>query len=250
VSNNLSIFLGFRNPEERPGGTALCRLSGIQELVAPHTIVVNRAGRRFADETFFQALAPSLRVFDPKTRTQPNLPCFLIFDRDYSARHSFAGRAPGAPIPDWVPRADTLPALAEKLGVAADGLVVTVARFNRDVAAGADSEFQRGETPWGQLRFKPGQTLGAIATPPFHGIELHPTALASAGLRTDCEARVLDMRGAPLEGLFAIGNAAARKETGSGYQTGFSLGSAMVFGLLAARALASTHAADIRAEVA
>lgn len=241
ISNNLAVFLGFRNPDERPGGTSLCRLSGIQELVAPHTMVVNRAGQRFADETFFQALAPSLRVFDPRSRVQPNLPCFLIFDSAYAARHSFAGRPPGAPIPDWVPRAGTLAALAERLGICTDGLTATSARFNRDSHAGQDSAFHRGETAWGQLRFRPGQTLGALETPPFFGIELHPTALGSAGVRTDCDARALDMRDEPIDGLFAIGNAAARKETGSGYQTGFSLGSAMTFGLIAARAMADTH---------
>ncbi len=238
ISNNLSVFLGFRNPDEAPGAVASCRLSAIQELIAPHTIVVNRHGRRFADETFFQAMAPSLRDFDPMARELRNLPCFLIFDEQYVGAHSFGGRPPGAPIPPWVQRAATVPELAAKLGIAPDGLGATVARFNDDVRGGADSEFRRGETPWGQSRFNARQTLGAIEQPPFYGIELHPTALSSAGLRTDVTAQVLNVRGAPIPGLYAIGNAAARKETGSGYQTGFSLGSALTFGLIAARNLA------------
>ena len=238
IANNLSIFLGFRNPDERPGAVAVCRLSGIQELIAPHTMVVNRSGRRFADETFFQAMAPSLRIYDPMARTQPNLPCFLIFDHAYVAAHSFGGRPPGAPIPPWVARATTLAALAAQLGLPAEDVTATARRFSDDVRSGSDTEFHRGETPWGQLRFNAQQTLGTIEQSPFYGIELHPTALASAGLRTDTDGRVIDVRGRRMDGLYAIGNAAARKETGSGYQTGFSLGSAMAFGMIAARSLA------------
>jgi 3-oxosteroid 1-dehydrogenase len=241
ISNNLSTFLGFRNPDENPNGTATCRLSAIQELIAPHTMVVNREGRRFADETFFQAVAPVLRHFDPKRRTMPNLPCFLIFDVQYGTKQSFAGREPGATIPDWVPRDETLEGLARKLGIDAVGLARTIERFNVDTQVGSDSEFRRGETPWGQSSFSARDTLGSIAKPPFYGIELHPAALASAGLRTDINTRVIDVRGRPITGLYAVGNVTARKETGSGYQTGFSLGSAMTFGLVAARNLAGKN---------
>lgn len=236
IGNNLSVFLGFRNPEEAP---ELCRLSSISELVAPHTIVVNRQGRRFADESFFQAVAPHLREFDVRRGVMPNLPCHLIFDAQYGSRQSFAGRPPGAEIPDWVPRAATLEGLAAMLGIDGDGLVETVRRFNADAREGRDGEFQRGETPWGLSRLGPSATLGPIEQPPFHGIRLHPTALASAGLLADARARVMHVRGHPLPGLYAAGNAAARTETGAGYQTGYSLASGMVFGWLAARDMAA-----------
>jgi 3-oxosteroid 1-dehydrogenase len=241
ISNNLSIFLGFRNPDENSDGVAMCRLSGIQELIAPHTIVVNRHGKRFGDETFFQALAPILRSFDPMARELSNLPCYLVFDQQYVGAHSFAGREPGAPIPPWVKRATTLPELASQLDVEPAALEATMQRFNGDVASGSDAHFRRGETSWGQSRFTARQTLGTIQEPPFYGIELHPTALSSVGLRTDVAGRVLSVRNRPMPGLYAIGNAAARKETGSGYQTGFSLGSAMTFGLLAAHNLVATN---------
>ncbi|HEY8611647.1 MAG TPA: FAD-dependent oxidoreductase [Roseomonas sp.] len=240
IGNNLSLFLGFRNPEEAPGGTAMCRLSGTQELPAPHTIVVNRAGRRFADESFFQAVAPRLREFDVRRREQPNLPCWLIFDAAYARAHSFGGRPPGAAIPAWVPRAASLTALAAELGIAPDGLTATVESFNADARRGVDSEYGRGATPWGLSRLNPSTTLGTIEEPPFYGIRLHPTALASAGLLTDTAARVMHVRGRPIPGLYAVGNAAARTETGSGYQTGFSLASGLTFGLLAARDMTQT----------
>lgn len=238
VGNNLSVFLGFRNPDETPGGIAPCRLSGTAELTAPHTMVVNRDGRRFADESFFQAVAPHLRAFDVRRSAQPNLPCFLIFDAQYSGRQSFAGRPPGAPIPPWVCRADSLAGLAAQLGIDAAGLEATGRRFNADARQGRDSEHHRGETPWGLARLGPAATLGPIEQAPFFGIRLHPTALASAGLLADASARVRHVRGHPMPGLYAVGNAAARTETGAGYQTGYSLASGMSFGLLAARDMA------------
>ncbi|MBL6454652.1 FAD-dependent oxidoreductase [Belnapia sp. T6] len=236
IGNNLSVFLGFRNPEEEP---SLCRLSGTQELTAPHTIVVNRAGHRFGDESFFQAMAPQLRRFDARSGTMPNLPCFLVFDAQYGARQSFGGRPPGAPIPDWVARAESLEALALAFGIAPEGLAATAARFNADARQGRDGEFGRGATPWGLARLGPEATLGPIERPPFYGLRLHPTALASAGLLADAAARVRHVRGHAIPGLYAVGNAAARTETGAGYQTGYSLASGMTFGLIAARGMAA-----------
>lgn len=235
VANNQSLFLGFRNPEEAPD---LCRLSGTQELTARHTIVVNRHGRRFADESFFQAVAPALREFDPGLAEQANLPAFLVFDSQYGRAESFGGRPPGAPIPQWVPRADTLAGLAAQLGIAADGLAATIARFNADARAGHDGEYRRGETPWGLGRLNPAATLAPIEKPPFYGIRVHPTAISSAGLLADASARVIHVRGHAIPGLYAVGNAAARTETGGGYQTGYSLASGMTFGLIAARDIA------------
>ncbi len=242
IGNNLSVFMGFRNPDDAPPGeNAICRLSGTQELPSKHTMVVNRQGRRFTDETFFQAAAPSLRVFDNDTRRQPNLPCFFIFDSQYARAHSFAGRKPGAPIPSWVASGATLSEVAAKLGIDAAALQSTADRFNVDARQGIDTEFHRGEIPRGLTKFAPGATLGTIEQPPFYGIELHPTSLASAGVLADERARVVHVRGAPIPGLYAIGNAAARTETGSGYQTGFSLASGMTFGLIAARDMSQAN---------
>ncbi len=239
VPNNLSVFLGFRNTDDAPGDVAPCRLSANQELVAPHTMVVNRAGRRFVDETFFQAVAPRLRDFDMRTRTHANLPCYLIFDAQYVRRNSFAGRAPGAPIPDWVVRSDSLAGLADAIGVDGAQLAATVAAFNADAWAGRDRAFGRGEAPWGLTRINPAATLGSVVEPPYYAIELHPTALGSAGLVADAAARVMHVRGGAISGLYAVGNVAARTETGSGYQTGYSLASALTFGLIAARDMVS-----------
>jgi predicted oxidoreductase len=134
-----------------------------------------------------------------------------------------------------------LAAVATELGIDAAQLQATADRFNADVRQGIDSEFHRGETARGLSKFAPGATLGTIEQAPFYGIELHPTSLASAGVLADRRARVMHVRGRPIPGLYAVGNAAARTETGSGYQTGFSLASAITFGLIAARDMAQAN---------
>lgn len=49
-------------------------------------------------------------------------------------------------------------------------------------------------------------------------------------------------RGHPIEGLYVIGNAAARDEYGVGYQAGFTLASGMTFGCLAVKHMLSGNA--------
>ena len=240
VPNSLSIFLGFRPPSDICGEDEPCHLAGIKELLLPHTIVVNRDGNRFADETFFQAMVPALRTFDVRARTMRNLPCFLIFDQQFATSCSFWKSPAGHPVPKWVPRARSLKGLAAQLGIDSASLQTTIRCFNNHARFGRDPQFGRGESSWGVGYLGGAATLGTIERPPFYGVELCPTGLSSAGLSCNASAQVLDLRGRLIPGLFAIGNAAARTETGSGYQAGFSLGSALTFGFIAGRQLNRT----------
>ena len=78
--NSLRVMLSYTIPPEAPGQVGVCVHAGIVELCSPHTMVVNKYGNRFADETFFQGIVPQLRYFDPMRHEYPNLPAFLIFD--------------------------------------------------------------------------------------------------------------------------------------------------------------------------
>ena len=49
----------------------------------------------------------------------------------------------------------------------------------------------------------------------------------------------MDCGSAPAAGLYAVGNAAAKTELGTGYQAGLTMASGMTFGLLAAKHLKS-----------
>jgi 3-oxosteroid 1-dehydrogenase len=240
IHNNIALFLGYNVPPAKPGEMHSFRLCSIGEMLCPHTIVVNKAGRRFEDESFFPSMAPALRSFVTATHSYANLPCFLIFDSQFAKRLSFAGRPVGAPIPDWVSSGNTLAELAGELDVDPSGLEATVSRFNTFARNGVDEDFHRGERYWstGHPIGQAGVTnpsLGTITTAPFYGIELHPSAFASAGLVTNSAGQVMHQRNRPIPGLYAAGNASAHTEYGVGYQAGHSLASGMTFGYLAVR---------------
>jgi 3-oxosteroid 1-dehydrogenase len=252
IHNNLALFLGFNIPGKHAGEAPLFRIVGISEMFCPHTIVVNRAGQRFADETYFQAMAPSLRKYDVKRRCHANLPCYLVFDQQYADGFSFVDAPRSSEIPPWVARAGTVDELAGKLGIDAAGLSHTIDRFNGFARNGADDDFSRGTAAWSLAKkdqWKPTRSdehyvnpsLGTLRIPPFYGVELHPSAFASAGLVTNSRAQVINHREAFIPGLYAAGNNAAHTEYGVGYQAGFSLGSAMTFGYLAARDMAGLN---------
>jgi hypothetical protein len=182
---------------------------------------------------------PQLRRFDPVRHEYPNLPAYLIFDAQYLKKYSFANRPVGSAVPRTVSRAGSLPELAALLGIDGGQLEATVSRFNGFVAAGADGDFHRGEHRW-KLASSPGApgangSLGAIAEPPFCGIELNPAGGSSAGLFSDSRGRVIHQRRHPIPGLYASGNVAAATEHGVGYQAGMSLAAGMTFSYLAVR---------------
>jgi 3-oxosteroid 1-dehydrogenase len=244
IALRLSVMLGYWIPAPTPGGRPHFQSAGINELAYPHSLIVNGHGRRFGDESFFQALVPRLRDFDVATHTFVNRPCYLLFDDQFAQRYSFAGRPPGSPIPDWVPRAATLEGLAEHLGIDPGALAETAAAFNAGAREGVDQQFGRGESSWsrrsaGDAGHRLNPNLGPVEAPPFYGVELLPSGTAAGGLTADEHGRVVHVRGTLIPGLYAAGNVCAVTEYGVGYQAGLSLASGMTFGY---RALA--HALD------
>jgi 3-oxosteroid 1-dehydrogenase len=240
IHHTFRLHLGIEVPGGARKGATAFRDASIIELCSPHTLVVNRTGQRFGNEAFFQEMADKLRNFDGSSHTYRNLPCFLIFDRQYSDRYSFAGIPAGNSIPDWVARGDTIGELGAKLGIDADELSRTVTRFNAFAAKGVDEDFGRGSEMWrlaGSADTKSAMDprLGAVDRPPFYGVKLHPSSPASAGLETDALGRVLHQRRHPIPGLYASGNVAAHTEFGVGYQAGLSIAAGMIFSYLSVR---------------
>jgi 3-oxosteroid 1-dehydrogenase len=235
----LKLQLAYTIPAEEPGALPICVHAGIVELCSPHTVVVNRAGKRFADETFFQGMVPRLRDYDALERVYPNLPAFLIFDSQYLERYSFANRPLGSAVPAGVPSTASLPELAAALDIDAAGLAATVARFNAFADRGVDDDFHRGESKWrlsgGNTGKSGNRSLGRIDKPPYYGVKLHPTNSNSTGLLTNACGQVMHQRRRPIPGLYAGGYAAAPTESGIGYQAGILIASSMTFGYLAVR---------------
>jgi 3-oxosteroid 1-dehydrogenase len=239
IQNNLSLMLGFYLVPDEPGREPIQCMAGISEMCSPHTIVVNKAGERFADESYFQSVVPALRKFDTLRHGYANLPCFLIFDQQFAASYSLAHLPGGSAVPASVTRAATIPELADKLGIDAGGLQRTVMRFNGFAGRGVDEDFQRGALRWRladrSAEGRKNPSLGPLDRPPFHGLELHPSlGSTSAGLLANADGQVVHQRRHPIPGLYASGVVAARTELGAGYQAGLNLASAMTFSYLAA----------------
>jgi len=240
---NMSDLLRFPAasiPGETFQGRALHRMvSG--ERALPHSILVNRRGHRFVDEAHnYTDVARVFSDWDAVACDWANLPAWAIFDQQFREQYAVLGVMPQDPTPDWLARADSLAALARRVGIDPEGLEQTVARFNRFAAEGRDPDFRRGESlfdryyaDWGR---KPSETLGALEKPPFYALPVSCGAIGtSGGPRIDDVGRVLHVSGSPIEGLYAAGDAAA-STTGPGYGgPGGPIGQGMTFAWRAGR---------------
>jgi 3-oxosteroid 1-dehydrogenase len=237
-------MLGFQIPgEELEEGVPFWRnmmsYSGL-----PHTIIVNRAGKRFANEGFYRSLYYAVDIVDGETQTHPNFPCWVIIDAQAREKYPFGSIMPGQEFPEGFGiKADTLAEIAAKTGIDARGLAETVAKFNAYSEAGEDPEFKRGKSAWGAWmcgdRFhKPNPNLGPLEKGPFYAVELTRLAssgIAAAGIVADQHSRAVGWDGKPVEGLYVAGNSVARLDTGALMQSGMSNARGMTQGWLAGR---------------
>lgn len=206
----------------------------------PHAIIVNRRGRRFTNEARnYNDMTKPFFDQDSSRHEPRNLPAFLIADGQYLERYIFLAASRGRPIPEFIPHADSLEALAEKTGIDPTGLVDEVARWNEFSARGEDPDFGRGSSAFDRFYGDPEAPVhpnfGPISRPPFMALPIHPGAMGTkGGPRVDRHARVLSVEGEPIKGLYAAGNAQG-SIFGAGYPgAGATIGQAILFGTLAA----------------
>lgn len=213
------------------------------ERSMPGAILVNKAGKRFVNESVAYTTAVQA-MYD-----SGNLPTYLIFDSRYKREYPFGPLLPGGMHLNWLQpahirnkllkRAGSVEELAGQIGVPAGALGDTVRQFNDFAVQGKDYQFSRGENAYdllyGDVRIQPNPCLAPLREAPFYAIEIYPGDIGTkGGLLTDDHARVLDQAGAPIDGLYAIGNCSA-SVTGRYYPgAGATLGPAMTFGFLAA----------------
>jgi tricarballylate dehydrogenase len=202
-------------------------------LVYPYGVVVDRNGRRWFDEggglvhETWEWFARELHFRAPGSIAYAILDSRLLEIADWQR----AVRSEVAPL-----RADTLPALAQLIGIDTAQLVATVTAYNaactgdparfdatRLDGLAADRTLQPPKSNWAR----------AIAAPPFLAYPLiGAIAYTFGGLATDTRARVL-RDGAPIPGLYAAGEI-----TGHFYRTApnaVSVLRAFVFGRIAGR---------------
>ena len=215
------------------GAPAATPLAG-KEKIAPylvHTmykggIVVNTDGHRFVDESL------SYKLIGEECLKQPGRIGVQVFDQrimDQSAPFPTVDDYNSALEAGLIQRAETLDDLAGLVGVPAEALKDTVARYN----AAAEG---RGGDEMGRDCLTAGYgTVPTLSAAPFYGIAC-TTGLNSTycGLRTDAGARVMDVFGQPIPGLYATGEVMGGLH-GASYLSGSSLAKGCIFGRLAAQ---------------
>lgn len=216
----------------------------------PGVIAVDSTGARFTNESdSYHDFVRALLAREPATGR-----CWFVADATFVARYGL-GIAKPYPLPlhryiasGYLVRKSTLAELAAAIGVDAARLAHTVDAFNRDAQKGIDTAFGRGASTYnryqGDKQNTPNLCLAPIVTAPFYAVAVAAGDLATfAGLAADREGRVLDVAGAPIPGLYAVGTDMANPFKGVYVGAGANLGPAMVFGYRAAQHLASTDVA-------
>ncbi|WP_067855307.1 FAD-dependent oxidoreductase [Nocardia shimofusensis] len=221
------------------------------ERTRPRSIMVNRAGKRFANEAGeYNSMAGAFHYLHP-AHGYVNDPAWMVFDSVHLQRYGFLGVEPGGAVPDWFNESASPAALAAKTGIDPDGLTATVAQWNGYVAAGADPDFGRGSSAydgyWGDQDADTlaGKTLGPLTTAPYYAVPVTVGAMGTkGGPRTDHDGRVRHVDGSVIPGLFAAGNAMAGV-TGRAYGgAGGTIGPAMVWGFRAGHTAATGKSPD------
>lgn len=215
----------------------------------PGTITVNQAGQRIVNEAL--SYHPFTQGLFAAHATSPSIPAYLIADKAALQKYGLGIVRPGRIGRDaflrdgYLTRADSLPELAKKLGIDADNLVATVARFNGFARDGVDPDFGRGSTEYqritaGDVTHSPNPCLGTLAQAPFYAVRLYPGDMgATTGFSTNENAQMLRKDGSPISRLYACGNDMHSVMGGNYPGPGITLGPAIVFGYAAARDMAN-----------
>lgn len=253
MGTQIGAALGFMDcawwsPTYRiPDGRVLALIAGKSN---PGSIMVNRLGKRFANEAQpYEDLVKE--QYNSDARGEQAIPCYLVFDATYRSKYAVGHIKPGKVEHDsklppenfdsgLLTKADTLEELAAKLEIDGDALVQTVENFNLHARKGEDPEFGRGVTEhdryYADKTVGPNPSLGPLETAPYYAMRCEPGDLdTKGGLLCDEYARVLHTGGAVIEGLYAAGNASAAAMGDTYPGAGATIGSAMTFAYIAAR---------------
>ena len=221
----------------------------IMEKSFPGSCVVNRDGKRFANESQ-NYMAFQKDLFKTHTDEHPNAPAWHVFDATFRENFMVGPLMTKAMKPDFqipkkwfdtgfVAKANSIRELADALAINADGLEETIANMNHYAQTGTDEEFGRGDSAYDRYyadpAIKPNPCLAPIVKAPFYAMRIEAGDFGTlGGLDTDTSARVKKADGGVFEGLFAVGNcSAAILPTYPG--PGATLGPAMTMAYQAAR---------------
>lgn len=223
------------------------------ERALPGCIMVNQKGERYLNEAASYHIVGQQMARREADHGDAS-PSWMVFDHRY--RHQFP-MGPLLPlVPDWLQNGQvkqilrkgrTIKELAEAMGIDADALARTVARFNAYAQMGEDPDFQRGaaayDRMYGDYRHQPNPCLRPLTEAPFYAMPIYPGDIGTnGGLTTNARAQVVDASGNAIPGLYAVGNNAASSMGESYPGAGVTIGPAMTFGYIAAREMTGANA--------
>lgn len=185
-------------------------------------VVVNASGRRFMDESL------SYKRSIDFVQEQPGSIGYQILDQKV-----FDAGIPGQSTHDFadsfargfLQRFESLEDIALAYGFDREVLLTEIQRYNDDVrSTGVDSRFGR------RGLVDDAGSLVPIEVAPFYVYPTVPLFSSTfGGLKVDTDARVIDVDGNAIEGLYAAGETTGGFH-GNGYMTGTSVGKATFFG--------------------
>ncbi|MGZ4624639.1 MAG: FAD-binding protein [Blastococcus sp.] len=175
-------------------------------------LIVNQHGERFVAEDSYHART-SFHVL-----AQPGHAAYLIVDSAH-VEH------PAMPLVPFLDGYETVAEMAAGIGVPAETLEATLARYNEHAARGEDPDLHKhpdwlapqDQGPWGVYDLRLGHAL-------YAGFTL-------GGIRTTVDAEVQRPDGSVVPGLYAAGACASNiAQDGAGYCSGTQLGEGSFFG--------------------
>jgi 3-oxosteroid 1-dehydrogenase len=222
-----SVFIGYKVPGELVYGSLSYRM-----LIpgTPHSMIVNKQGKRFANDSFYPDVATRVARFDGQQDGMVNWPAWLVFDQAMKDKYGILPFMPGQEFSEgFAQSAASLSELAAMTGIDESGLEETITRFNAMCENGVDEDFGRGTVPWGALMsgdpsLPKNSNMAPISQGPFYAVKLERVVMGTptVGLKADADARIIDARGNAVPGLYGAGNSTAWLEIGGGYNSGIS----------------------------
>jgi tricarballylate dehydrogenase len=193
----------------------------------PFGIVVNHEARRFYDEG--EDIWPKrYAIWGRLIAMQPHQVGYVILD----------AKSENLFMPSVFPaiRADTIPELAQKLGLNPEALDKTISEFNAAVNPGSFNSAILDDCRTAGIEPSKSHWARTIDTPPYLGYPLRPgITFTYFGVKVDEKARVLMDNGQPCRNLFAAGEIMGGNILGEGYMAGIGMAIGAVFGRIAGR---------------
>ena len=215
----------------------------------PGVIGVLRNGKRFTNESNSYHDGGAAMIRACAEQGQKDTAMWLVCDKTTLGKYGLGFVKP-APMPigkflrnGYLLQGATLAELAKNAGIDAAGLEQTVRDFNVGAAKGEDPTFGRGSTSFNRYLADPGHQPNPCVAPvqqgPFYAVKVIMGDLGTFdGIKTSVVGEVLRRDGAPIDGLYAVGNDRASIMGGNYPGAGITHGPNMTFGYATAHHIA------------